>query len=216
MSKRDVYTRLVSSARSVDGAQRDSSPSTADVERVVTAALATRSAVQMSTGHRSAVLILLFDRGGAPHIALTRRPDDIAHHPGQVCLPGGRHEPSDAHLEDTALRETHEEIGIPTRLVRVLGALDDVSTLASGFTITPFIGVLSGAFRPTPNALEIACLHEVPLEDVLAAHRSLPAVPTAATLRYALGGEDVWGATARILRQFCELLEGALAVRTTE
>lgn len=195
----------------IELSRREPLPPAHVVARAVDAVLANRAPAALPTGRRSAVLILLFDRLGAPHIVLTRRPEDVVHHPGQVCLPGGSYEPGDAHLEQTALRETHEEIGVPSDSVRILGALDDVSTFGTGFTITPFVGVLDGPLRAAPNALEIARLHEVPLADVLSAHRALPDVPTVATLRYALGGEDVWGATARILRQFCDLVDSALA-----
>ena len=101
--------------------------SLADLERRLERRFATHARVVVDADARpSAVLMLLFERDGAPHTLLTKRSADLPHHPGQISLPGGRWEPDDADLVATALRETHEEVGIPPAAVRVLGMLDDV------------------------------------------------------------------------------------------
>jgi 8-oxo-dGTP pyrophosphatase MutT (NUDIX family) len=158
------------------------------------------------------VLIALYDRDGAPHLVLTRRSPDLPHHPGQVSLPGGRFETDDGDLETTALRETHEELGIAPSRVRVLGRLDDVHARGSDHIIAPYVGVLDGALGAVPNGGEIARVIEVPLADLLAADALLPpdADDDVEVLRYPLLDEDVWGATARILRRFSRLVRRSL------
>jgi 8-oxo-dGTP pyrophosphatase MutT (NUDIX family) len=131
----------------------------------------------------------------------------VAHHKGEISLPGGKLEPHDADLLGAALRETEEEIAVPRSALTVLGPLDDVHTMASGFTVSPWVAHHAGG-RPemTPEQSEIARILEVPLADVLAADRRIPVEPTIETLRYPLLGEDVWGLTARILRTFSDVV----------
>jgi 8-oxo-dGTP pyrophosphatase MutT (NUDIX family) len=170
-------------------------------------------AVLPGPSRRAAVLIALYDRDGAPHLVLTRRSGDLAHHPGQIAFPGGRFEESDADLQATALRETHEEIGIAPDRVRVVGRLHDEHARGSDHIIAPYVGVIDGELDATPDSREIARVLEVPVADLLAADDGLPqhADNDVLLLRYPLLGEDVWGATARILRDFCPLLRQALA-----
>jgi 8-oxo-dGTP pyrophosphatase MutT (NUDIX family) len=156
------------------------------------------------------VLLPLFDVAGRPHLLLTKRTDSLRNHRGQVSLPGGRRDPEDASLTETALREAEEEVGIPRHAVRVLGALDDVATLVSDFVVTPVVGVLPARPAIVPNPGEIARVMEVPLELVLAVDAGLPPGAGVRELRYPLDGEDVWGATARILRGFSAVLRSAL------
>jgi 8-oxo-dGTP pyrophosphatase MutT (NUDIX family) len=169
-------------------------------------------ATQAPRGIRMAgVLLLLFDVDGEPHTILTRRSDDLSHHPGQVSLPGGRYEPSDGDLATTALRETHEEIGIAPEAVRIVRQLSSVHTRVSSFLVTPFVGVATGPIEPVPCDREIARVMQVSIADILAADARLPRFPTIATLRYPLDNEDVWGATARILSDFTRVLRRVLA-----
>jgi len=163
-------------------------------------------------GRRAGVLIVLYDRDGEPHIVLTRRAAHLPHHPGQVSLPGGRWDADDAGLRSTALREAHEELGIPPSRVRVVGRLDDVHARGSDHIIAPYVGVLGGPLAAVPNDGEIARVIEVPLAGLLAADEMLPAGADddVLALRYPLLGEDVWGATARILRRFSRLARCAL------
>lgn len=163
--------------------------------------------------HRAAVLLVLYDLDRAPHLLLTKRTSTLAHHPGQVSLPGGRVEPGDADLAATAVRETHEEVGIPPDALRLLGRLDDVHTVATEFIVSPFVAALTTRLRAVPNDEEIARVLEVPLADLMSADARLPAEPDLISLRYPLLGEDVWGATARILRAFAPLVRAALAAR---
>lgn len=182
--------------------------SAAALASVLPAALAARDRVALQPSGRDAgVLVVLFDVDGDAHLVLTKRSDTVAHHKGEVSLPGGRVEPHDDGLLGAALRETHEEIGIHPSRLEVLGPLDDVHTMASGFTVGPWVAHHPGG-RPmmTAQDSEIARIMEVSLRDVLAADRLIPAAPDIRTLRYPLHGEDVWGLTARILRTFADVV----------
>ena len=161
-------------------------------------------------GRESAVLVLLYDRGGAPHLVLTKRADTLEHHPGQVSLPGGRPDQDDGDLAATALRETHEELGVAPDSVRIVGRLPDVPTMVSGFVISPFVGVSEQPLRPVPSEHEIARVLEVPIVALLEADARLPPAPDIGSLRYPFDGEDVWGATARILRALAAIVRQVL------
>jgi len=183
-------------------------PSAADLAALLPTALASRQRVALDPcGRDAGVLLVLYDIGAEGHVVLTKRSHLVAHHKGEVSLPGGRLEPADDSLLRAALRETHEEIAIPPSALEVLGPLDDLHTTASGFTVSPWVAHHAGG-RPemTPADVEIARIMEVPLADVLAADRRIPAQPDISTLRYPLMGEDVWGLTARILRTFSEVV----------
>ncbi len=159
------------------------------------------------------MLVLLYARHGEPHMVLTKRTLDVAH-PGQVSLPGGRFEADDLTLRRTALRETEEELGVSAARTRVVGRLDDVPTMVTGFVVSPFVGSLSGPLRATPDRREVARVIEVRVADILAHDARLPPAAGVTDLRYPLGSEDVWGATARILRLFSSATRRALAEAT--
>lgn len=182
--------------------------SAAALAEALPTALAARQRTALERSGRDAgVLVVLFDLHDEAHVILTKRSETVAHHKGEVSLPGGKVEPHDDGLLGAALRETHEEIGIQPGALEVLGPLDDVHTMASGFTVSPWVAHHPGG-RPamTPQDAEIARIMEVRLRDVLSADRLIPATPDLRTLRYPLHGEDVWGLTARILRTFAEVV----------
>ena len=179
---------------------------------MVEGALRDRVPVELpGPGRRAAVLIVLMDRGGEAHLLLTKRSDELPSHPGQISLPGGVIEASDPSAREAALRETQEEVGLPRTALRVLGELDEVTTMASGFIIRPFVALLEAPLEAVPSDAEVARAFEVPVADLLHADAALPAEPAPLELRYPIGGEDVWGATARILRVFSRVLRCALS-----
>lgn len=191
-----------------DGPGAGAVPTAAALAQALPAALEQRDRVVLEpTGRDAGVLLILFDLDDAGHVVLTKRSEFVATHKGEISLPGGKFEPDDGDLLGSALRETEEEIAIPRADLTVLGPLDDVHTMASGFTVSPWVAHHAGG-RPemTPEASEIARILEVPLADVLAADRLIPEPPTIETLRYPLMGEDVWGLTARILRTFSDVV----------
>jgi 8-oxo-dGTP pyrophosphatase MutT (NUDIX family) len=173
-----------------------------------------RSRAAMGTvpsGRRSAVLVGLHTGPRGPALLLTKRTAHLRHHPGQVSLPGGSFDDSDLTLATTALRETEEELGIDRSRVRLLGELDPVSTMGSDFVITPFVGVILGALDVVPEPYEIDRVLVVDVAQVLQHDATMAADIPRLELRYALDGEDVWGATARILRLFAQAVRSALA-----
>lgn len=163
----------------------------------------------------AAVLLLLTNRGGA-HIVFAKRTERVAHHKGQFSFPGGIVETWDGSRLETALREAKEEIGLPPSAVEILGTLDDTETRATQFVITPFVGLIRDPVSYTPDGREIERVLEVPLEALLEPanfrvemwERNGEVQPV---YFYEYDGETIWGATARILKQFLDLVfpEGA-------
>lgn len=159
---------------------------------------------------QAGVLLVLYPIHGVLHLALTVRTPDLNHHSGQISLPGGGWEEGDASLQETALREAREEIGlIPDRL-EVLGPLTPLYVPPSNNIIHPFVAYTPQrpAFRPDPK--EVAELLEIPLPLLLnpATRREEDWVWRGAPLHvpfYAVG-EKVWGATAIVLAEFLALL----------
>ena len=113
----------------------------------------------------ASVLLPIVDRNGDMTVLLTQRTDHLNHHPGQISFPGGRVEPQDENAIDTALRETHEEIGVSPDLVEVVGCLDPYRT-GTGFIITPVVGFVDPAFQLEIDEFEVAEVFEVPLSFV--------------------------------------------------
>lgn len=160
----------------------------------------------------AAVLVLLHECGGEPCVLFTQRTDQVEHHKGQISFPGGTLSDSDESLLATALRETFEEIGVRPEDVEVIGQLDDILTI-SNFRVTPYVGILhSESDHPfVLNEEEVAEVVQVPLSHLLDDrnmelevrqwHGRQVLVPA-----YTYDGRRIWGATARILRQFLELL----------
>jgi len=150
----------------------------------------------------SAVLIPLFYDQGQYHVLFTERSDEVNYHKGQVCFPGGTQEPSDASLLQTALRESEEEVGLKAKNVEILGELDDSLTLTSNYVISPFV-----AFIPHPRSLktngrEVKEAFSVPLSFLMDEANFRQDSYT-----YEYEEHIIWGATARILKQFIDLLK---------
>lgn len=118
------------------------------------------------TGRAAAVLVPLFQRDGAWWMVFTRRTDTVRSHAGQISFPGGRHEPADTDLAATALRESHEEIGLHPADVRLLGALDDLETVF-GVRVTPWVGLVPDAYPYVLQADEVAELIALPVTHFL-------------------------------------------------
>lgn len=116
--------------------------------------------------HPAAVLMPLIDTKQGLELVLTRRSQQLRHHPGQVSFPGGRAEATDASLWHTALRESYEEIGLLPELCQPLGQLQAQHTI-SGFALTPFIGLVAGQPCFTLNPSEVAEVFQVPLDYLL-------------------------------------------------
>lgn len=158
------------------------------------------------------VLILLYLRDGHLHFPLTRRTETLEDHKGQISLPGGARE-GDEPLEWTALRETHEELGVDPQSMEVLGALTPLYVFPSDYCISPYVAARPA--RPTfvPDPVEVAEVLEVSALSLLdpAIRREeewmLHGITTRVPL-YQIGGHKVWGATAMVLSEFAAVLGG--------
>jgi 8-oxo-dGTP pyrophosphatase MutT (NUDIX family) len=150
----------------------------------------------------SAVLVPVLFRDGQYCVLFTERSDEVVFHKGQVCFPGGTQELSDSTLLQTALRESEEEIGLRAEDVEILGELDDISTLTSNYVISPFVGLVSSHRSLRTNGREVKGTFCVPL-SFLMDETSFKQD----SYSYEYEGHIIWGATARILRQFTALLE---------
>jgi 8-oxo-dGTP pyrophosphatase MutT (NUDIX family) len=148
----------------------------------------------------SAVLMPLFYNQGQYHVLFTERSEEVNFHKGQVCFPGGTREPSDSSLLQTALRETEEEIGVKAKDVEILGEFDDNVTLTSNYVISPFVAFIPYPYPLRADGREIREIFSVPLSFLM----------DEANFKqdsYEYEGHIIWGATARILRQFIDLLK---------
>jgi 8-oxo-dGTP pyrophosphatase MutT (NUDIX family) len=154
----------------------------------------------------------IVDRPEGLSLLLTQRADHLSDHPGQISLPGGRAEESDASPVETALRETEEEIGLSSAHIEVLGCLPDYVT-GSGYHITPVVGLVHPPFELTPDPREVAEIFEVPLAFLMdgANHeRRTAELPHGVGRRtfYSMPYERffIWGATAGMLRNLFHFL----------
>jgi 8-oxo-dGTP pyrophosphatase MutT (NUDIX family) len=155
----------------------------------------------------AAVLLALFEDAGEAHVVLTKRPDTMPSHQGEIAFPGGKRDPVDPSLEATALREAAEEVGLIPEAVEVVAELDSLGTVASQFTITPFVGMLAGPPLLVPDPIEVVAAFAVPLSELLdpvtyREERWHLFGDWRAMAFFELPGETVWGATARILSGF--------------
>jgi 8-oxo-dGTP pyrophosphatase MutT (NUDIX family) len=159
----------------------------------------------------AAVLIPLYEAGGEAMVILTKRPETMPSHQGEIAFPGGGvHLGVDATSLDAALREAEEEIGLPRSEVKVVAELDTIATVATRFTIAPFVGVLERRPELRPDPREVVAILEVPLSELLedGVYREEHWGGDFTVLFFELVGETVWGATARILGPFLAHLTG--------
>ncbi|MDB5905331.1 MAG: hypothetical protein JWM26_4209 [Betaproteobacteria bacterium] len=158
----------------------------------------------------AAVLVPIVNRDGALQVLLTQRTSHLSAHAGQISFPGGRVEIEDASREDTALRETEEEIGLARTRIMLVGRLP-VYEIPSGFRITPIVGWVEPPFDLTLDPFEVASVFEAPLEHFIDAaryqrreyrfkgrHRHYMAIP--------YQGRYIWGATAGMLYSLARML----------
>jgi 8-oxo-dGTP pyrophosphatase MutT (NUDIX family) len=160
----------------------------------------------------AAVLVPLVDHAGRVRVLFTQRTPHLDDHAGQISFPGGRVEAGDASREETALRETEEEIGLARAGIALLGRLPEYE-IPSGFRITPVVGWIEAPFVLKPDPFEVADVFEAPLDHFLDAgryqrreyrfrgrHRHYLAIP--------FEGRYIWGATAGMLYNLCRMLRG--------
>ena len=160
----------------------------------------------------SAVLVPLFISDGAVHVVFTERRHDLRRHPGEISFPGGRRDPDDATLMETALREACEEIGLPREAVTVVGALFPVGTYVTNYAIYPFVGLIEPGMEWVIGETEVAQVLELPLDALVAGageRRMVRRGMAFKTHTYEVDGHLIWGATARVLADLLDRLNPA-------
>lgn len=168
------------------------------------------------------VLLPLLEKKGDILVLFTKRTDTVEHHKGQISFPGGAVDASDGSFQETALRETWEEIGLREEFIDILGPIDDTLTLVSNFLIHPYVGFLRSGFVCTMNPGEVEAVLEIPLyifhpkyarvKDYTFEHNG----HSFQAPGYEYGGNIIWGATARIMDNFMDILGDKIPLRLPE
>lgn len=179
----------------------------------ISAILRSRTPATLDAGSfkPAAVLVPIQERTDGDYLVLTQRAEMLNSHSGQVAFPGGRVDPDDRGAVETALRESQEEIGIDPRDVRILGELDQVRA-AANYLVTPVVGLIPFPYEFNLNRLETAAVFSVPISALL--DQNILTVDQrfgpewGPIYHFHYQGWDIWGATARIIKQFLELTYG--------
>lgn len=161
-------------------------------------------------GREAAVLVPVVAWNAGTQLLFTKRADHLSEHPGQMSFPGGGRESYDSDLRETALRETHEEIGLRWDEAELIGRLDCIRTV-TGYSICPFVArIPDQTYLPDEREVaEIVCLPIDALTDRANYDSEQRDHPYHGDIRlhfFRVNGYTVWGATARILVQFLELV----------
>jgi 8-oxo-dGTP pyrophosphatase MutT (NUDIX family) len=162
------------------------------------------------------VLVPLFlAPDGEPHSVFTRRRADLRRHAGEISFPGGRRDPEDADLRETALREAEEEIGLPRGQVRPLGELPTTSTFVTGYEIHPYVGLIPAGLAWRVSEREVDAVLELSL-GALRESRTRTRIERRGisfeTDAYIVDEHLIWGATARIVEHLLERVEELLVL----
>ncbi|MHB9288404.1 NUDIX hydrolase [Halobacteriales archaeon Cl-PHB] len=154
----------------------------------------------------AAVVVPVVDRDVGPHLLFTKRADHLSDHPGQMSFPGGGREPEDDGMEETALREAREEIGLWPEEVTCVGRLDDIRTVTS-YSVRPFVAEIPDRTYEAADE-EVAEIAVLGIEDLIdltnyeSERRDHPYYGEIRLHFFYVDGYTVWGATARMLVQF--------------
>jgi 8-oxo-dGTP pyrophosphatase MutT (NUDIX family) len=181
-------------------------------ERLADVLLSPEEALAMDVhgGREAAVLVPIFERGGL-HAVFTRRRHDLRRHAGEISFPGGMRDEGEE-LVDTALREAHEEVGLPPDVVQVIGALPPTPTFVTNYAIYPFVGVIEPGFAWVLQQTEVDEVLELALDELAAGYGERRLVRRGIPFRtptYETSGHLIWGATARILGELLSRVRSA-------
>jgi len=160
---------------------------------------------------RAGVLILLYLKGKRVLVVLTRRTELVERHQAQISFPGGRQEEGES-LEQTALRETCEELGVQSSTIQILGKLTPLYIPPTNYCIYPVVARMTEQPQFKPSPYEVAEVLEIPLDylfdpqtnrrEMWTLHGMNVEVPF-----YFFEGHKIWGATAMVLAEFVEILK---------
>lgn len=159
---------------------------------------------------RAAVLMPIMESANGPLLLFTKRTDTVRYHKGQISFPGGAQDGAES-LETTALRETEEETGVSPDKIEILGRFHDYLS-SSNYRVAPFVALVSPDARFVPNPSEVAYLIHVPLRFFIE-HKPECRMMTRRGVRtevhfFEHQGEVIWGLTARIVKDFVDLVSG--------
>lgn len=157
----------------------------------------------------AAVLIPVFEWQNECHFLLTLRTQHVQTHKGQISFPGGMREGSEDLLQ-TALRETFEEVGIEEDRIEILGRFHDYLSI-NHYRVTPFAGFIRAPFTTVPQAHEVAEVLQVPFHvfqdpERLRVEKTLFMNRPTSVYYFSYGPHQIWGLTARIIKEFFELM----------
>ncbi len=165
----------------------------------------------VTTERRAGVLLIFYPRDNSPYILFTKRSNEVAEHKGEISFPGGAYDREDETILQTALRESREELGLNVGEFEILGELDDVYVPPTRFLITPFIAFVNQPPKPKPSASEISEVIEIPVLELLNPSIFREELREPEGMKrylqfYNYEEYVIWGATARILKQFLDLV----------
>ena len=158
------------------------------------------------------MLVPLFLTPGAeePHVVFTKRRGDLRRHAGEISFPGGRRDPEDADLTETALREAEEEIGLPRQEVNLLWELPLTSTFVTNYLIHPFVGLIPAGLTWRPSATEVEEVLELALPTLRSSRTRTRLTRRGISFQtdaFLVEDQLIWGATARILENLLVRLD---------
>ncbi|PQV48903.1 NUDIX domain-containing protein [Jejuia pallidilutea] len=177
-------------------------------------AFAQYSQEQLQQAKRAGVLALFYPNANLQvQVVLTLRKTYKGIHSAQISFPGGKIEPQDKNLKDTAVRETFEEIGVPINTVEIIKQLSQIYIPPSNFCVQPFLGILNETPQFKKQDTEVEQVIEVKLTDLLnddniiskkitTSYSSGIEVPA-----FMLNGYTVWGATAMMLSEIKDIIK---------
>jgi 8-oxo-dGTP pyrophosphatase MutT (NUDIX family) len=178
--------------------------------------LAPEEAISLEVHGRidAAVLVPLYVEDDELHAVFTKRQEDLRRHPGEISFPGGRYDEGETDLRATALREAHEEIGLAPDAVEIVGALQPTPTIATGYAVYPFVGLIEPGRIWSLSAGEVAEVLELSLSALHAGYQRRRLIRRGLPIRtdtYLVGDHLIWGATARILADLLDRIEPLLS-----
>jgi 8-oxo-dGTP pyrophosphatase MutT (NUDIX family) len=158
------------------------------------------------------VPLLLTPEAEEPLVVFTKRRGDLRRHAGEISFPGGRRDPEDADLAETALREAEEEIGLPRQEVSLLWELPATSTFVTNYLIHPFVGLIPAGLGWRPSENEVEEVLELSLSALRSGRTRTRLTRRGITFQtdaFLVEGHLIWGATARILQHLLARLNDA-------